>query len=121
MQSSQEPPFVKATGLTKIFKDFWFRPRVVALDNLDLSILPGEVHGLLALGQPLVGGARPKNTLLDMCHYVQRRRPLWRRGEPLPRRSKRRSMRRRVSFVSTIWRGVLMVCAPAVAELIGIN
>ena len=47
MQSSQEPPFVKATGLTKIFKDFWFRPRVVALDNLDLSILPGEVHGLL--------------------------------------------------------------------------
>ena len=47
MQPSQEPPFVKATGLTKIFKDFWFRPRVVALDNLDLSIHPGEVHGLL--------------------------------------------------------------------------
>ena len=47
MQPSQEPLFVKATGLTKIFKDFWFRPRVVALDKLDLSIHPGEVHGLL--------------------------------------------------------------------------
>lgn len=47
MQPNQDPPFVKATGLTKVFKDFWFRPKVVALEDLDISILPGEVHGLL--------------------------------------------------------------------------
>ena len=46
-------------------------------EELLADLAASEVHGLLALGQPLIDGARPKNTLLDMCHYVQRRRPLW--------------------------------------------
>ena len=38
---------VQAVGLTKIFKDWWFRPRVVAVDRLDLDIQAHEVFGLL--------------------------------------------------------------------------
>jgi ABC-2 type transport system ATP-binding protein len=33
--------------LTKIYKDFWGRPKVTALDNLNLTIERGEVFGLL--------------------------------------------------------------------------
>ncbi|MFQ6048075.1 MAG: ATP-binding cassette domain-containing protein, partial [Phycisphaerae bacterium] len=38
---------VQTIGLTKIFKDFWHRNRVVAVDDLDLEVRPGEVFGLL--------------------------------------------------------------------------
>ncbi|HEY8665527.1 MAG TPA: ABC transporter ATP-binding protein [Tepidisphaeraceae bacterium] len=38
---------VHTEGLTKIYKDFWGRPKVTALDNLDLTIHRGEVFGLL--------------------------------------------------------------------------
>ncbi|MEP0844115.1 MAG: ATP-binding cassette domain-containing protein [Phycisphaerae bacterium] len=38
---------VQAVGLTKIFKDWWLRPRVVAVDRLDLDIHAHEVFGLL--------------------------------------------------------------------------
>jgi ABC-2 type transport system ATP-binding protein len=40
-------PVVKTIGLTKRFKDFWRRDRVVAVDRLDLEIRQGEVFGLL--------------------------------------------------------------------------
>ncbi|MBT7065370.1 MAG: ATP-binding cassette domain-containing protein, partial [Verrucomicrobia bacterium] len=33
--------------LTKIFRDFWRRPTVTAVDGLDLSIRRGEIFGLL--------------------------------------------------------------------------
>ena len=38
---------VKCVGLTKIFKDFWLRNRVTAVDGLDLEIQRGTVFGLL--------------------------------------------------------------------------
>jgi ABC-2 type transport system ATP-binding protein len=38
---------VKTEGLTKVYKDFWGRDKVRALDNLDLTIQRGEVFGLL--------------------------------------------------------------------------
>ena len=38
---------VKCVGLTKIFKDFWLRNRVTAVDGLDLEIHRGTVFGLL--------------------------------------------------------------------------
>jgi len=38
---------IEAKNLTKIFKDFWNRPRVKAVDNLSLDINRGEVYGLL--------------------------------------------------------------------------
>jgi ABC-2 type transport system ATP-binding protein len=34
-------------GVTKIFRDFWMRPRVNAVNDLSLSIQQGEVFGLL--------------------------------------------------------------------------
>lgn len=38
---------VKALKLTKIFKDFWLRDKVRAVDAIDLEIYRGEVFGLL--------------------------------------------------------------------------
>ena len=40
-------PAVETTDLTKIYKDFWGRPKVTALDGLNLTIHRGEVFGLL--------------------------------------------------------------------------
>src|SRR5437870_3839357 len=38
---------VHTEGLTKTYTDFWGRPKVRALDSLDLTINRGEVFGLL--------------------------------------------------------------------------
>ena len=40
-------PVVQTVGLCKTFKDFWRRPRVDAVKDLDIEIRPGEVFGLL--------------------------------------------------------------------------
>ncbi len=44
---SARSPVVECAALTKVFQDFWGRGRVRAVDDLELSILPGEVFGLL--------------------------------------------------------------------------
>jgi len=38
---------IETTGLTKVYRNFWGRPTVTALDDLDLAIPRGEVFGLL--------------------------------------------------------------------------
>jgi ABC-2 type transport system ATP-binding protein len=38
---------VSVRGLTKVFKDFWNRPKAVAVDNVDFDVRRGEVFGLL--------------------------------------------------------------------------
>ncbi len=40
-------PVVQSAGLCKTFRDFWRRPRVEAVKDLNLDIRPGEVFGLL--------------------------------------------------------------------------
>ncbi len=40
-------PVVQTVGLCKTFRDFWRRPRVQAVQDLNLEIRPGEVFGLL--------------------------------------------------------------------------
>lgn len=45
--SDRPPPVVQTVGLCKTFRDFWRRPRVEAVKDLDLEIRPGEVFGLL--------------------------------------------------------------------------
>jgi ABC-2 type transport system ATP-binding protein len=45
--TSQPEIVVRATGLTKVFKDFWGRPKARAVDNVDFEIRRGEVFGLL--------------------------------------------------------------------------
>ena len=38
---------VSVRGLTKVFKDFWNRPKARAVDNVDFDVHRGEVFGLL--------------------------------------------------------------------------
>jgi len=38
---------IVARGLTKVFKDFWGRPKARAVDNVDFEVKQGEVFGLL--------------------------------------------------------------------------
>jgi ABC-2 type transport system ATP-binding protein len=38
---------IQTAGLTKVFRDFWHRQRVVAVDSLDLDVQRNEVFGLL--------------------------------------------------------------------------
>jgi ABC-2 type transport system ATP-binding protein len=45
-QSSDEV-IVSVRGLTKVFKDFWNRPKARAVDNVDFDVRRGEVFGLL--------------------------------------------------------------------------
>jgi ABC-2 type transport system ATP-binding protein len=45
-QSSGEV-VVSVRGLTKVFKDFWNRPKARAVDNVDFDVRRGEVFGLL--------------------------------------------------------------------------
>jgi len=47
MMSAPNSEAVQTENLTKIYKDFWGRDKVRALDGLDLTIHRGEVFGLL--------------------------------------------------------------------------
>jgi len=38
---------IKLEGVTKIFKDFWGKPKVVAVKDLSFSVKEGEIFGLL--------------------------------------------------------------------------
>lgn len=40
-------PVLEASGLRKVFRDFWGRPRATAADGVSLRAEPGEVIGLL--------------------------------------------------------------------------
>ena len=44
---SEDGKVIELIELTKIYKDFWGRPRVKALDGLNLEVRQGEVFGLL--------------------------------------------------------------------------
>lgn len=47
MANSAEQAAIHTEGLTKVYKDFWGRPKVTALSKLNLTIERGEVFGLL--------------------------------------------------------------------------
>lgn len=42
-----EEVVVSVRGLTKVFKDFWNRPKARAVDDVDFNVRRGEVFGLL--------------------------------------------------------------------------
>jgi ABC-2 type transport system ATP-binding protein len=44
---SPAEPVVVVRGLTKVFKDFWGRPKAKAVDSVDFEVRRGEVFGLL--------------------------------------------------------------------------
>ena len=43
----EHTPVIQASHLSKIFKDFWGRPRVKAVDDISFEVNQGEVFGLL--------------------------------------------------------------------------
>jgi ABC-2 type transport system ATP-binding protein len=45
--ASSAEAIVTVRGLTKVFKDFWGRPKARAVDNVDFEVRRGEVFGLL--------------------------------------------------------------------------
>src|SRR3974377_1838304 len=45
--SSANDIVISVAGLTKVFKDFWGRPKARAVDNADFEVRRGEVFGLL--------------------------------------------------------------------------
>lgn len=59
-------PVVKAVGLTKVFRDFWMRQRVCAVDRVDLEVHRGEVFGLL--GPNGSGKSTTIKMLLGLLH-----------------------------------------------------
>jgi ABC-2 type transport system ATP-binding protein len=46
-QQSNGEVIVAVRGLTKVFKDFWGRPKARAVDDVDFEVRRGEVFGLL--------------------------------------------------------------------------
>ena len=46
-QSSPGEVIISVRGLTKVFKDFWGRPKARAVDDVDFEVRRGEVFGLL--------------------------------------------------------------------------
>jgi ABC-2 type transport system ATP-binding protein len=38
---------IACCGVTKVFRDFWMRPRVRAVENVDLEVRRGQIYGLL--------------------------------------------------------------------------
>src|SRR5580765_6546567 len=57
---------VSVRGLTKIFKDFWNRPKARAVDNVDFEVRRGEVFGLL--GPNGSGKSTTVKLLLGLLH-----------------------------------------------------
>jgi ABC-2 type transport system ATP-binding protein len=60
---------VAVRGLTKVFKDFWGRPKARAVDNVDFEVRRGEVFGLL--GPNGSGKSTTVKLLLGLLHPTQ--------------------------------------------------
>lgn len=63
---TENEPIVQITNLTKIFRDFWRRPKVCAVKDLSLDIYPGEIFGLL--GPNGSGKSTTIKILLGLLH-----------------------------------------------------
>ncbi len=64
--ASATEPVVVVRGLTKVFKDFWGRPKARAVDQVDFEVRRGEVFGLL--GPNGSGKSTTVKLLLGLLH-----------------------------------------------------
>ena len=64
--SAKTEVVVSVRGLTKVFKDFWNRPKARAVDNVDFEVRRGEVFGLL--GPNGSGKSTTVKLLLGLLH-----------------------------------------------------
>jgi ABC-2 type transport system ATP-binding protein len=46
-QTDDRPVEIACAGVTKVFRDFWMRPRVRAVEDVDLQVRRGQIFGLL--------------------------------------------------------------------------
>lgn len=60
---------IRAESLTKIFRDFWHRPKVRAVDAISFDVRPGEVFGLL--GPNGSGKSTTLKMILGLLHPSQ--------------------------------------------------
>ena len=60
---------VSVRGLTKVFKDFWNRPKARAVDGVDFEVRRGEIFGLL--GPNGSGKSTTIKLLLGLLHPTQ--------------------------------------------------
>jgi len=65
-QPSDGEVIVSVRGLTKVFKDFWNRPKARAVDGVDFEVRQGEVFGLL--GPNGSGKSTTIKLLLGLLH-----------------------------------------------------
>lgn len=65
-QPSNGEVVISVRGLTKVFKDFWGRPKARAVDNVDFDVRRGEVFGLL--GPNGSGKSTTVKLLLGLLH-----------------------------------------------------
>jgi ABC-2 type transport system ATP-binding protein len=65
-QSASDDVVISVRGLTKVFKDFWNRPKARAVDNVDFEVRRGEVFGLL--GPNGSGKSTTVKLLLGLLH-----------------------------------------------------
>ena len=71
MIAPESGPVISVRGLTKVFKDFWGRPKARAVDNVDFDVRPGEVFGLL--GPNGSGKSTTVKLLLGLLHPTRGR------------------------------------------------
>ena len=69
--STNSNKVVEAIGLTKTFKDFWFRTRARAVDGIDFDIHPQEIFGLL--GPNGSGKSTTIKMILGLLHVTKGR------------------------------------------------
>jgi ABC-2 type transport system ATP-binding protein len=69
MEQSKNDTVLEVVQLTKVFRDFWRRPRVTAVDGLDLSVRRGEIFGLL--GPNGSGKSTTIKMLLGLLHPTE--------------------------------------------------
>ncbi len=62
----ESPYAIETIALSKVFGDWWGRPRIVAVDNLDLKVRPNEIYGFL--GPNGSGKTTTIKMLLNLLH-----------------------------------------------------
>ena len=83
---ANDQSIVQTIGLTKVFKDFWRREKVRAVDDLNLEVHSGEVFGLLG---PNGSGKSTTVKLLLGLLFPTRGRVTWCSRALLPGRRRR--------------------------------
>jgi ABC-2 type transport system ATP-binding protein len=70
-EAANQEAVVQAENLTKVFRDFWHRPKVTAVNGISFEVRPGEVFGLL--GPNGSGKSTTLKMILGLLHPTRGR------------------------------------------------